>query len=456
MMKLARFAWRHARLHHEIRQFLAQYTIVLKDYRSADWRGADTAALIAALDRLIGAHAELSWCNFMAQINMMGRNRIVDRWVKRTAPGANPGDLVRGLLGLRSLEPNTELRRLALLAQSVEPEIRSQLLECSNEHSRRALLSDTTHGAELLEAVERFMATFGHLSANGSDFSETPWVEMPALIWQAILRAAEQEPSSLSPAESSTQAREAARVAVRTQQTLPERWLFDRLLVSTVAYIDLRELVSDATSQGIHQMRRILLALAEALVRRDALRQPGHLFYLNYDEVRALADGSLSSSEAQARCSARMAEIATDATVDLPPIILGDRIPVRPIQLAAGQRFLAGIGGSSGCVRGIARVVMDPANAPPDLGRGDILVVPFTDVGWTPLFPGIGGIVAETGGRLSHTSIVAREYGLPAVVSVHQATHLLTEGQPITLDGDAGRVYLEGTLKEQENDNDAA
>jgi len=68
--------------------------------------------------------------------------------------------------------------------------------------------------------------------------------------------------------------------------------------------------------------------------------------------------------------------------------------------------------------------------------------VPFTDVGWTPLFAGIGGIVAETGGQLSHTSIVAREYDLPAVVSVREATRRIREGQPLTIDGRRGRVYL--------------
>jgi pyruvate,water dikinase len=92
--------------------------------------------------------------------------------------------------------------------------------------------------------------------------------------------------------------------------------------------------------------------------------------------------------------------------------------------------------------QGYASVVLDPAKAPVTLTENDILVVPFTDVGWTPLFCGIGGIVAETGGQLSHTSIVAREYGLPAVVSVKKATHLIKDGQSITVDGDHGRVYL--------------
>ncbi|MCU0244182.1 MAG: PEP-utilizing enzyme, partial [Acidobacteria bacterium] len=91
---------------------------------------------------------------------------------------------------------------------------------------------------------------------------------------------------------------------------------------------------------------------------------------------------------------------------------------------------------------GRARVVLDPAAAVDHFGPGDILVVPFTDVGWAPLFAGVGGIVADTGGQLSHTSIIAREYGIPAVVSVRQATRLVRDGQPVTLDGTAGRLYL--------------
>jgi phosphohistidine swiveling domain-containing protein len=72
----------------------------------------------------------------------------------------------------------------------------------------------------------------------------------------------------------------------------------------------------------------------------------------------------------------------------------------------------------------------------------DILVVPFTDVSWTPLFAGIGGLVAEMGGQLSHSAIVAREYGLPAVVNVKNATRLIKDGQEIVVDGTQGHVHL--------------
>ena len=108
----------------------------------------------------------------------------------------------------------------------------------------------------------------------------------------------------------------------------------------------------------------------------------------------------------------------------------------------AAPESLSGIGASPGVVRGRARIVRDPVLAAGSLGPGDVLVVPFTDVGWLPVLAGVGGIVADTGGELSHTSIIAREYGIPAVVSVRHATRLIREGQTVTVDGAAGRVFL--------------
>ncbi|MEV4088851.1 PEP-utilizing enzyme, partial [Nonomuraea fuscirosea] len=91
-------------------------------------------------------------------------------------------------------------------------------------------------------------------------------------------------------------------------------------------------------------------------------------------------------------------------------------------------------------VTGVARVVLDPIGA--HLEPGEILVCPSTDPGWTPLFLTAGGLVMEMGGAMSHGSVVAREYGIPAVVGVADATHRITSGQKITVDGAAGTVTL--------------
>jgi phosphoenolpyruvate synthase/pyruvate phosphate dikinase len=104
-------------------------------------------------------------------------------------------------------------------------------------------------------------------------------------------------------------------------------------------------------------------------------------------------------------------------------------------------RVLVGLAASRGVVTGVARVVLSPqaANA---LQPGEILVTRATDPGWTPVFSVIGGLVLEIGGALSHGAIVAREYGLPAVTNIPQATQLIRDGQVITVDGATGRVTL--------------
>ena len=126
-----------------------------------------------------------------------------------------------------------------------------------------------------------------------------------------------------------------------------------------------------------------------------------------------------------------------DARMAPPETFRGEAGEFGP-SLSDEDEFLSGISGSPGRAHGTARVVLDPSQLQEPPTAEDILVVPFTDVGWTPLLPGIRGIVAETGGQLSHTSIIAREYGLPAVVGVEDATRLIKDGQLITIDGSRG------------------
>ena len=105
------------------------------------------------------------------------------------------------------------------------------------------------------------------------------------------------------------------------------------------------------------------------------------------------------------------------------------------------DRILHGTPASAGVVTGVARVVLDPVGA--RLDPGEVLVAPSTDPGWTPLFLTAGGLVMEMGGANSHGAVVAREYGIPAVVGVPRATEAITTGDRITIDGAAGTVTVE-------------
>ena len=115
--------------------------------------------------------------------------------------------------------------------------------------------------------------------------------------------------------------------------------------------------------------------------------------------------------------------------------------------LADTDTVISGSPVSPGVAEGIVHVIFDPRGA--QLAPGEILVCPGTDPAWTPLFMVAGGLITEVGGMMTHGSVVAREYGIPAVVGVHQATTRLKDGQRIRIDGTAGKIMV---LDEQDQD----
>jgi pyruvate,water dikinase len=391
------------------------------------------------VDRLICLHGESQWFIFIAAANMMIRNRLLNRLAKRWAPGVVPSDLICGLSGLKALEPNNELQILAAQARAMEGEIHHVLIE-KDDSAIRSVLSTSDKGRELMRGVDAFLRRHGFLSPNGTDFSVTPWIENPTLIWHAIGRSAISPMGRVTGDVEAT--REDSRRRVQARLNWAQRAFFDRLLKSTITYIDLRERTSLLMSEDSYQMRRIFLALAGQFIEDNVLDDRDDVFYFMYDELRDLIKGKMEAGAARELVTTRKMEMKADAETELPETICGDHVPTRPILPAEGQEYLVGISGSSGLAQGRACVVLDPSEARVTLTRDDILIVPYSDVGWTPLFHGIGGIVAETGGQLSHTSIVAREYGLPAVVSVKKATQIIKDGQSITVDGDNGKIYL--------------
>jgi pyruvate,water dikinase len=377
----------------------------------------------------------------------MLRKRILDRMVRRHAPSVDPADLIRGLSGLKALEPNRRLRKLAAIAQDLPADQLTQLREGSKEEIEVSLQSSEP-GKRLLTGFASFMREFGFLSANGTDISGESWVERPELVWQLVAQNTRQ--NQLAPAAESAKIRRDARKRVRRSLHPLQRGVFARLLHSTVVYLHLRERASLLYSEDAFQMRRVFLAIGSKLVAKAALNTAEDVFYLYREELEELAAGKLPYGRARELVARRVKEMEADARIAPAETICGETPPPSLPDTVLPEDHLVGIGGSSGLVEGWARIVQDPLAAPTDLGPHDILVVHFTDVGWTPLFAGIAGIVAETGGQLSHTAIVAREYNLPAVVSVPNATRRIKENQPITLDGFAGRVYLGHVLDRRE------
>jgi pyruvate,water dikinase len=217
-----------------------------------------------------------------------------------------------------------------------------------------------------------------------------------------------------------------------------QRPLLRKLRNRTQAYIAHRENVSFTYTYGYGLFRRFFLEVGRRLAARGVLSKPDDVMYLYIDELRAALLGMPVGPPGQL-VAARRREMEELHDVDMPEIIYGDDYV--PVQHPQGSTERTGIPTSRGHHRGTLRVVRNTSEFQKVM-PGDVIAIPYSDVAWTPLFARAGAVVAESGGMLSHSSIVAREYRIPCVVSVAGATSL-PDGATVVVDGYAGTVVVE-------------
>jgi pyruvate,water dikinase len=209
------------------------------------------------------------------------------------------------------------------------------------------------------------------------------------------------------------------------------------LVARTQELTRLRERMRAWVTRALGLLRRVALEIDERLRRIDASLDPGSVFFCTYDElVASLRAGRAELSQV---IRLRRAEHLRDRARPDPPATFLGRPPPVTLPASGGPR-LVGLPASPGVVEGLARVIGPGADPPESLEAGEILVSRTTDVGLSPLFLVAAGVITELGGPLSHAAIVAREYGVPAVVDVEGATRSIRTGERLRIDGDRGVV----------------
>jgi phosphohistidine swiveling domain-containing protein len=198
-----------------------------------------------------------------------------------------------------------------------------------------------------------------------------------------------------------------------------------------------REAVGFLHKFGYGLFRRYALALGERLAGRGIIKTQEDVYYLHLNEIRSSVRGQGSESSLKDQIAARKLEMEECLHITPPGTIYGDQAPPLDFQTSG---TLKGTPTSRGCFSGPVKVIRGITNFS-KLQEGDVLVIQFSDVGWTPLFAKAGAVIAESGGILSHSSIVAREYGIPAVVSVPGACRL-EDGTLVTVDGYRGEIIV--------------
>jgi phosphohistidine swiveling domain-containing protein len=445
ILRMTAFILRYGFYADAITSFLSLHEKRLKSFRSKKLSQCDAAVLLDAVRKLRQAHGETQWYMWISAMNTTIRNKLLKRYITDRVSHVDPYNLLAGRRGLKSLEPNVAIRNISSQVKKLDQSLPDLLIKGDDE-SIRARLLENTQGREIVDAFDRFMNRYGFLSTHGTDFSVPPWKETPHIIWNGIGRLATL--SQNEDVDNSRAIRENTEALIASRLNIFQRFTFRRLLTSTLRYLDYRERMSFYMSEDVYQMRRIYSTIGKRLVNLGALQVWDEIFFCDFEEIAGMVNGTLAPSMIQATIQERKNEFIENEKLELDDIICDESVAGVP-KSHEPTSCLSGIVGSAGIAHGYAVVVENPAEVSQPLSKRDILVVPFTDVGWTPLFPSIGGLIAETGGQLSHSAIIAREYGIPAVVSVKDATRLLRNGQPVTVDGNTGRVYSELSLERE-------
>lgn len=305
---------------------------------------------------------------------------------------------------------------------------------------------ETVEGSDVFtEAFEEFLDEFGHRSTGEIDLSRPRWREDPSMLL-AVIRANLADETAGDHRERIQRLEDEAEAAAAHLEASvdggllgPFRRRYVRWLIRTYREtVYLREYPKQEAARAFTAWRTALLDVGELLVAEGQFDDPDDVWYLRRNELFDALDGERIDVDV----AARRREHAQNANVDAPPVLTseGEAVHGHPESETAPEGALVGTGVSSGVVEGVARVIRDPKTA--TIERGEILVAPSTDPGWTPLFLNAAGLVSEVGGAVSHGTLVAREYGLPAVVSVPKATKRIRTGQRIRIDGSSGTVEL--------------
>ena len=301
-------------------------------------------------------------------------------------------------------------------------------------------------GQEARDAIDTYLDKYGMRCAGEIDLTKTRWSEKPAILVPIILGNIK----NFEPGAGKRKFEQGLQEALKKEQTLLDglKQLPDgkQKAKETKTMIDLvrnfvgyREYPKYGIVNRFFIYKQALLKEVEQLVQANVIRNKEDIYYLTFEELREMVCTLKPDNQL---ISKRKDEFKLYEKLNPPRVITSDGEIIsgkyKHGNLQAGA--IAGLAVSSGVTEGRARVILNMEDA--DLEEGDLLVTTFTDPIWTPLFVSIKGLVTEVGGLMTHGAVIAREYGLPAVVGVENATRLIKDGQRIRVNGTDGYVEI--------------
>jgi len=415
------FLIKNINLKKKLRSNLDRLENQLAQVKQENFEMNDSKTLLSIISKHIQLEKDIGYITSLSMFFLSMYNRALKRQLARRGIEISDFDLNENMPELNNYYPSSrfdELKEIFLSLPSTKQD------EISNvPYDQMNVIEDID---PFLKVFNDLLENFGHLGDSGNDFSVPPWKETPDLVLQMVL-------NHKSIDHENTKKVHLSDLKVKRQIT-PIFMVFYHLARD---YQFLREKASCLYTKGKILFRYYFLALGEQFVQNNTLKSAEDIFYLTPQQIDQIVSGNDDTSHWRELVSEQKQTMKLYESVHLPTVIYGEEPP--PIIEGFAEIFV-GTPTSIGFYTGNVCIVNN-MNDFSKLRKGEVLIIPHSDVSWSPLFAKAGALVSESGGLLSHGSIIAREYKIPAIVSVANATSI-PDGTLVNVDAHHGVVKI--------------
>lgn len=369
---------------------------------------------------------------------------ICRKWLSDSETGNIANKLMSSAGNIDSALPGFELFNISSFIKE-NPEIMALIKTNDSFLEIRSKIEKVKNGNLFIEKWNYFMKKYGHHTRGEIELSNKRWMEMPDYIL-GIIRNNLLSMEKIDPMEKIMKNKDEQKAllhdCLRKLSNPFKRIIFRFVLKQARWGVSAREFIKSEAIRRMTKIRFILLDIGSRLKERNLINDRDDIFFMYLDEIEKVIECD-NDEKLRTIIKERKKEYQENLLKVLPPVIIGEpECEYKDINYYnESAKTLKGLSVCPGKTKGPARIILRE-NETTEVLPGEILVIPYSDPGWTPYFITSSGIVMDMGGLLSHGCIIAREYGIPTVVNVGSATKLIKNGQVVEVDGNLGVVNI--------------
>ncbi|AFQ45371.1 PEP/pyruvate-binding domain-containing protein [Desulfosporosinus meridiei] len=381
---------------------------------------------------------QFSFLSGAASIPIGGLMKILSKYFGERAPMVLNALMVGGAAGITSADHGYRLVELAEIARRDNDAVKYFDGTAFDSLDWEGL----PEGSAFKQAFREFIKEYGHRGVYELDIINPRWNEDPSYLLNII--------------RSTINTADLRQLKAKQKEKFDHAWQEIETIVPSNKHSSIKKLISKAqegaavrekTKSVLAVMMEVYRKIAQELgfrfCQRAIIEEAADIYFCTWPELVSILNGQWNGVGLKALITKRKVFMKEMESIAPPDIIMGDTPKYTEASPRSSGNFLTGVPVASGKASGKARLISHPAEGN-RLQPGDVMVAPSTDPGWTPLFLKASAVIMETGGFLSHGAIVAREYGIPAVVNIPGVMTVIQEGWKVDVDGDEGKVFLKG------------